>query len=370
MKRLSKFLLIVALVSLTVPGVFGQNCKGMTWVVKKRIGDYVRVGSDRQTNPYTGDTSCNVSLPILAVKAIDAERPPLEGVRYDYYQGWCKGLLRLTPPVKGSRMTSLQEANRIIREYLGPGWRMAEHHDGGGGWSYWGIGTIAGNTRFWVYINDQGANPWNPGTTVRPRKTRPKRNRPPKPALPGQPVNLTRLKSTRVAAGSVNGDRPQDDSHYGVLNLFDNVGCISRDKDYETWLSNRAHRHWIKVKFAGPVTLSQVMVEFVYPDTKGKTLGLLGCKTSAEPVKKSNRDFEWALDITIERRGKWTVEKLPALRTQGFRSFFPLPKTYKNVVGLLLVFPGYSMLELSEIEVTGIPETSIPMEVGYPAIIK
>jgi hypothetical protein len=38
---------------------------------------------------------------------------------------------------------------------------MAEFHDGGGGWSYWGFGNIQIGRRFWVAINDQNANPWN-----------------------------------------------------------------------------------------------------------------------------------------------------------------------------------------------------------------
>jgi hypothetical protein len=38
---------------------------------------------------------------------------------------------------------------------------MGEFHDGNGGWTWWGRGSINSTTRFWVAINDQPANPWN-----------------------------------------------------------------------------------------------------------------------------------------------------------------------------------------------------------------
>jgi hypothetical protein len=59
-------------------------------------------------------------------------------------------------------MTSLAEANRIVQEELGKDWRMAEFHDGGGGWHFWGVDSIPDDSgRFWVHINDQPANCWS-----------------------------------------------------------------------------------------------------------------------------------------------------------------------------------------------------------------
>jgi hypothetical protein len=39
---------------------------------------------------------------------------------------------------------------------------MAEHHDGGGGWSWYAYGHVRTDTRYWVYINDTSGNCWNP----------------------------------------------------------------------------------------------------------------------------------------------------------------------------------------------------------------
>ncbi len=174
------------------------DCKGMTWVVKRISQDYVLVGNDKTTNPYQGDTSCEEELPILCIKKTGAPQPHIPNVRWTYYNGWCSGQLAVTPPVKGIRLTSLAETNRIVRSYLGPGWRIAEHHDGGGGWSIWGIGNLPEKNRFWVHINDQRGNPWNYLKDRKPIIHRPSPSPPPitslkppnttKPSLPEKPI--------------------------------------------------------------------------------------------------------------------------------------------------------------------------------------
>jgi hypothetical protein len=45
--------------------------------------------------------------------------------------------------------------------FFGAGWRMAEFHDSWG-WGFSAYGNVRSDTRFWVYINDQQANCWNP----------------------------------------------------------------------------------------------------------------------------------------------------------------------------------------------------------------
>jgi len=60
-------------------------------------------------------------------------------------------------------------ADSLCASTFGAGYRMAEFHDGDPGywcgWDFWGDALSANlapfvNTRFWVSINDQNANPW------------------------------------------------------------------------------------------------------------------------------------------------------------------------------------------------------------------
>lgn len=114
-------------------------------------------------NPYKGDTSCRVVLPILCLQPGTAAKPP--GVQDGYYDGWTGGLLASTQPVMGAVLTSVQAASARCERELGPGWRMAEFHDGQGGWGLQGLraagAALGGNTRYWVHINDQPGNCWN-----------------------------------------------------------------------------------------------------------------------------------------------------------------------------------------------------------------
>lgn len=135
------------------------NARGMTWVMRRQVGDFCNVGADRSTNAYSGDTAAKECLPILAIKVTNEAAP--SGLTFNFYNGWSRGELKLTKPILGTRLSSLEETNRIVREELGEGWRIAEHHDGGGGWHIWGRGKIPAGTRFWAHINDQSGNPWN-----------------------------------------------------------------------------------------------------------------------------------------------------------------------------------------------------------------
>lgn len=146
----------------TVRGVMvnGQSGHaGMTWTLIERNGSYSHVGADAQTNPYIGDTNPAISLPILCVR-VDG-RPPPPGIVFDFYNGWVAGELSLSAPVSGLLLTSRQVADDYCASTLGNGFRMAEFHDGGGGWSYWGQGVLSAANRFWVAIDDQPANPWD-----------------------------------------------------------------------------------------------------------------------------------------------------------------------------------------------------------------
>ena len=112
-------------------------------------------------NPYSGDTSCRASLPIACMKPTGASAP--DKLQQDFYSGWVKGDLGATRPVAGTTLKSADAASAVCRAELGAGWRMAEFHDGGGGWGLQGergAGLRAG-TRYWVHINDQRGNCWD-----------------------------------------------------------------------------------------------------------------------------------------------------------------------------------------------------------------
>lgn len=114
-------------------------------------------------NPYKGDTSCRVVLPVLCIQPGSAR--PLQEAEGHHYNGWTGGTLASTRPVMGAVLTSVQAASARCEAELGRGWRMAEFHDGPGGWEMQGQlkpgATLDGRTRYWVHINDQPGNCWN-----------------------------------------------------------------------------------------------------------------------------------------------------------------------------------------------------------------
>jgi hypothetical protein len=93
-----------------------------------------------------------------------------------------------TAPVVGTTLASKAVANGVCAISFGPGWRMAEFHDGryvigmdtshfygnatnsrspwptntySGGFDFFAFGNVRDDTRYWVRINDQPANCWN-----------------------------------------------------------------------------------------------------------------------------------------------------------------------------------------------------------------
>lgn len=109
---------------------------GMTWSLHKVVGKAALVGSDPQTNAYQGDTPPDVKLPLLCVRRADLAPP--DGVEADFYHGWTGYELRLSRPVAGSELTSLEAANALVQAEFGAEWEMAEFHSPEGGWSWWG----------------------------------------------------------------------------------------------------------------------------------------------------------------------------------------------------------------------------------------
>lgn len=136
------------------PGTVLASCHGLPQGL-----DSPHAGS---CNPYTGDTSCERALPVLCVRKDESAAPG--GFPYDFYNGWAEGHLAATAPVIGASLHGVEEADALCREQLGEGFRMAEHHDAGGGWGLvgWDDGLPAG-TRLWTRINDQPGNCWDAG---------------------------------------------------------------------------------------------------------------------------------------------------------------------------------------------------------------
>jgi hypothetical protein len=156
-------------VTMTCP--VGANC-GLTWVKAYHTST---TGQDSVTchdssvtpsnscNPYSGDTDCKLSRPILCIRKDGSTSNGFVG---SFYNGWAAGNIGLTHPVAGTSLTSLDVANQQCVKEFGAGWRMAEHHDGGGGWGWTAYGNLNDTfsaaspshtlaNRFWVHVNDQ-----------------------------------------------------------------------------------------------------------------------------------------------------------------------------------------------------------------------
>jgi hypothetical protein len=139
----------------------------MTRTVLEQQGGYTRVGADTSTDPYQGDTTIDEVLPLLC-EIKDGSSPPA-GITFTVYIGWVQGSLALTSPIAGAALSSQAQGDAICASRFGTSWRMAEFHDGRygsgfsspGGWSFWGAGSLPTDTRFWVAISDQPADPWN-----------------------------------------------------------------------------------------------------------------------------------------------------------------------------------------------------------------
>lgn len=150
---------------------------------------------------YVGETSCRIALPLLCVKVDNSPRPnyavsALNGTMMPsaYYQGWLGGHMAVTEPVFGTNLRTATTGDDLCKNEFGEGWRMAEFHDGkwingmaknvyygdvanwkspspwpgaavqSGGWAFYAYGNLprTPTTRFWVKVNDQPSNCWNP----------------------------------------------------------------------------------------------------------------------------------------------------------------------------------------------------------------
>ncbi|GIH04750.1 hypothetical protein Rhe02_28170 [Rhizocola hellebori] len=176
MNVLRRAALLLAGLIVSVPGVMAVSTParadpirtGMTWSVVEQGNGYVHLGSDGVTNPYNGDTAIDQYHSVLCLRS-DGQAPP-PGIAFDFYNGWSGGSVRATAPVRGDVLATPEDADGLCANTFGPGYRLAEFHDGrygadfsqAGGWSFWAAGGgLLPGTRYWVAISDQPANPWN-----------------------------------------------------------------------------------------------------------------------------------------------------------------------------------------------------------------
>jgi hypothetical protein len=155
--RLALAMVLTAGVAPTALAVGGQ---GMTWSATYGHANGVDHVGCAGCDAYLGDTSCKQVLPILCLIQDGSPVPP--GITPDFYNGWAQGNIATTFPVAGTALTSQAVADQICAASFGTGWRMAEHHDGGGGWTWYAYGHVRQDMRLWVHINNQPANCWNP----------------------------------------------------------------------------------------------------------------------------------------------------------------------------------------------------------------
>jgi hypothetical protein len=170
--------------------------KAMTWrslsvAVESNGKTYIYVGSDDQTNAYSGDTDVNEARSLLCIrKSPDLASNPIPSYSFPIttpggasINTWSGGQVFAIPNVVGKSLISQAYADKLcetegIRAYNLSEFRMAEFHDGTVGWAGWNFWAEAApqfnglsphpidqlsplpNMRYWVRINDQNANPW------------------------------------------------------------------------------------------------------------------------------------------------------------------------------------------------------------------
>lgn len=132
--------------------------KGVTWRKAGHANGVDRIGCfSPECDAYQGDTVCSARLPVLCLKQDGSPAP----VPTDFYNGWAKGNIALSRAVRGDSFKSKAEADAFCRAEFGQGYRIAGHHDGGGGWGWQAYGNIDDTTRFWVTVDDQPSSCWH-----------------------------------------------------------------------------------------------------------------------------------------------------------------------------------------------------------------
>ena len=194
---MNSFILFVFSVCILFNAIESTDNRGMTWAVNSGRYDPILnldAVSCSNCNAYDGDTYCKNKLPILCVSSCNFKRPPYNPIGCttcairppdapSFYDGWSGGMFKLSSPVLGLSLLSSGNMNKICQQQFGSSFIAAEHHIGkyvpgmssttffyntwptttrSGGWGARGYGNLNTTSRFWVYIDGQPANCWNP----------------------------------------------------------------------------------------------------------------------------------------------------------------------------------------------------------------
>jgi hypothetical protein len=167
--RNAHYTFCLALAALSPSLAHANGGQGMTW---RKLSHDSKLGIDQVScnngmpggcNAYQGETSCLLSRPVLCIKVDNSVRPGYVAVGSDFYDGWAGGHIATTFPVQGIALNTPDSGDGLCRDSFGAGWRMAEFHDNRiGGWGFRAYGNVREDQGFWVKINDQPANCWNP----------------------------------------------------------------------------------------------------------------------------------------------------------------------------------------------------------------
>jgi hypothetical protein len=192
--RLVRLAATASLCAMAATSAFAGGGKGFTYGLYSHDPNLGidHVGYDGSGDPYTGDTICLQKRPILCVNVDGSARPNyVVTPGQEFYQGWVEGHYTTTVAVRGTTLTSEAAGDTKCATAFGAGWRMAEFHDSrytapmdavnnwgtasenpgspwvsnthaNGGWTSFGFGNINPATRYWVAVNDQPGNCWNP----------------------------------------------------------------------------------------------------------------------------------------------------------------------------------------------------------------
>ena len=104
--------------------------------------------------PFSGDTRCNVSLPLACYA--DKGIALTQNVNSDpRYLAWSGGHIEFTAPLRGNAISSQAEAHNICRLQFGDDFRAANIHDGFINVAVMGKGHSGGFSKAWVDSNTE-----------------------------------------------------------------------------------------------------------------------------------------------------------------------------------------------------------------------
>lgn len=138
--------------------------KGMTFGIRNpypnQVNGTIHVGCGDKDgvncDAIRGDTLCTTPKPILCINPMKLPKPAntVESGRWDKWSG---GIIGTTKPMAAP--STLAAANQACTSEFGPGWRVAQFHDGyagRSGWTFSAYGNVGTNDkRFWTDIDDQ-----------------------------------------------------------------------------------------------------------------------------------------------------------------------------------------------------------------------